>query len=49
MSEEEQRDLVHAEEVCRRCLAIDLTSDEGKVEVLANGITRVLSNVLNTG
>jgi DNA mismatch repair protein MSH5 len=47
MSEEEQRDLADAEEVCRRFLAVDLTSKEGRTDVLSTDIKQLLAQVLS--
>jgi hypothetical protein len=47
MSEEQQRDLADAEEVCRRFLAVDLTSKEGRTDVLSTDIKQLLAQVLS--
>jgi DNA mismatch repair protein MSH5 len=46
MSEDDVRELQAAEEVCRRFLAVDLLSEDGKADVLASGVKGVLEGVL---
>jgi hypothetical protein len=49
MSEDDVRQLQEAEEVCRKFLSTDLTSDEGKREVLAIGVKNMLESILQLG
>jgi hypothetical protein len=49
MSEDDLRQLQEAEEVCRKFLSTDLTSDEGKREVLAIGVKNMLESILQLG
>jgi hypothetical protein len=46
MPEDDLRQLQEAEEVCRKFLAINLLSDEGKSDVLSTGVKGMLEVVL---
>lgn len=46
MKEGERRDLESAEGVCRRFLAIDLDSEEGRALVVERGTKEMLAQVL---